>query len=322
MSLWKSSLALAAIALLALPAWSFATEPALPPERPQPAWLTAKADRLKPLGPDEIAIRWLGTAAFEVRTARGALLIDPHFSRHDLWQLLSGPIAPDEARIDQDLPPADAVFVGHAHHDHLVDAPTVARKLGVPLYGSEDVARVARAAALPESQIKPLRGGERVAVGDMVVEAIASKHSDMITNHLVSGSIPEEVTLPMRFWDYKHGQVLTYAIHWRGRTIYHFGSAEIVEAHLGQRRSDLVLLCMSGWKDNRGVFKRIERTLDPRVLVPMHHDDFFRPLAEGFHEGQLAFLDGGTRAIRRAMPAASLVRLDLFQEMRLGAEER
>lgn len=321
MSPWKSSLAIAALAILALPALSLATEPEAPPARPAPEWLAPRAEHSRPLGPDEIAVRWLGTAAFEVRTARGAILIDPHFSRHNLWQLLSGPIAPDEARIAQDVPQADAVFIGHAHHDHVIDAPTVARKLEAPLYGSVDVARVARASALPAEQMRTLHGGERIAVGDMVVEAIPSRHSDMITNTLVHGTIPEDVRLPMRFWDYKHGQVFIYAIHWRGRTIYHLGSAEIVEQHLGRRSADVVLLCMSGWKDNPGVFERLERALDPRVMVPMHHDDFFRPLSEGFHEGQLAFMDGGTRALRRAMPAASLVSLDLFQEMRLRAEE-
>lgn len=321
MSLWKTSVAVAFAALLAFPTLSMATEPALAPARPLPGWLNPAAAPDAPLGPDELAVRWYGTAAFEVRSARGSLLIDPHYSRHNLMQLLSGPIEPDMARIEKHLRPVDAIFVGHAHHDHVVDAPTAARKLGVPLYGSVDVARLATASGLPAAQIKALKGGERVTVGDITVEAIASRHSDMITNVLVAGAIPEDVKLPMRFWDYKHGQVLTYAIHWRGRRLYHMGSAELVEDTFGKRKADMLLLCMSGWKDNPGIFKRVERALDPRVFVPMHHDDFFRPLEAGFHEGQLAFLRKGLPAARKAMPAASTVSLDLFQEMRLKAQE-
>lgn len=317
MSHWRSSLALAALvaaSLLAMPAGSAdVASPAAP------AWFRDGAQ--KPLGPNEMAITWFGTASFEIRTARGSLLIDPYYSRHNLFQLLAGPIRPDMARIRKHLKPAQAVFVGHAHHDHLVDAPAAAGLLQVPFYGSEDSARVARLEGLPESQIHTLQGGERVKVGDLTVEAIASRHSDIITNVMVNGQIPPWAQLPMRFWDYKHGKVFIYAIHWRGRTVYHFGSAEIVDETFGDRQADVALLCLSGWKDNRTIFRRLADHLHPQVVVPMHHDDFFRPLEEGFHPGQLAFVTEGFPTIRREMPESHLADPALFQEYRLTAAE-
>ena len=317
MSLWRSSLLLAALVVIltsSSPAGSASAEPPA-----APAWFTPATDR--PVGPDELAVKWLVTAAFEVRTARGSLLIDPHYSRHNLWQLIAGPIRPDLARVRKHLRPAQAVFVGHAHHDHLVDAPAAAALLQAPFYGSEDAARVARLEGLPETQIHTLKGGERIRVGDMTVEAVASRHSHIITNVLVNGSIAPWARLPMRFWDYKHGQVFTYVVHWRGRTVYHFGSAEVVEDAFRHRRADVALLCLSGWKDNPTVFRRLDATLRPRVVVPMHHDDFFRPLEEGFHPGQLAFVDQAFPTIRREMPESHLAEPALFQEYRLSAPE-
>lgn len=316
MSLWRSSLLLAALAVVTLstPAGSAASAPPA-----APAWFTDAADR--PLGADELSIRWLGTAAFEVRTARAALLIDPHYSRHNLLQLLAGPIRPDMARVRKHLKPAQAVFVGHAHHDHLIDAPAAAGLLQAPFYGSQDAAHVARMEGLPESQIHTLRGGEKITVGDMTVEAVPSRHSHIVTNVLVNGSIAPWSRLPMRFWDYKHGQVFTYAIHWRGRTVYHFGSAEIVEEAFRGRRADVALVCLSGWKDNPTVFGRIDALLAPSVVVPMHHDDFFRPLEEGFHPGQLAFVQEAYPTIAREMPRAHLADPAIFQAYRLTAAE-
>lgn len=317
MSRWRSSLGVAALLAAVLPASPAGSADQVPPAAP--AWFAPAPER--PVGKDELAIKWLGTAAFEIRTARGSLLIDPHYSRHNLFQLLKGPIRPDMARVRRHLEPVQAVFVGHAHHDHLIDAPAAAGLLQAPFYGSEDAAKVARLEGLPESQIHTLTGGEKIRVGDMTVEAVASRHSHIITNVMVNGNIAPWTQLPMRFWDYKHGQVFTYVVHWRGRTVYHFGSAEIVEASFRDRRADVALLCLSGWKDNPSIFGRLDATLHPRVVVPMHHDDFFRPLEEGFHPGQLAFVGEAFPTIRREMPESHLAEPALFQEYRLSAPE-
>lgn len=296
------------------------TPSAAPAAEVAPAWVHA-ADPAGPVGPDELAIQWLGTAAFEIRTARASILIDPHFSRHNAWDLLAGPLHPNLARIRKHLPQAQAVFIGHSHHDHLVDAPTVAKLLNAPIYGSEDTARVAREEGVPLGHVHALKGGETIHVGDLAIEAVPSAHSNIITNLLVAGRIAPDSHPPMRFTQYKHGPVFTYVIHWRGRTIYHFGSAELVEANLAHRQADVALICLSGWKDNRGFFGRLDHTLHPAVTVPMHHDDFFRDLDEGFHPGQLAYVDEAYQAIGHDMPDTRMVKLDFFQEIRLSPKD-
>jgi L-ascorbate metabolism protein UlaG (beta-lactamase superfamily) len=87
------------------------------------------------------------------------------------------------------------------------------------------------------------------------------------------------------------------------------------------RHADVALFCMSGWKDNPSIFGRLAATLHPDVVVPSHHDDFFRPLSEGFHPGQLAFVDEGYGKIRQELPQSALVPLDFFQEIRLSPKE-
>jgi L-ascorbate metabolism protein UlaG (beta-lactamase superfamily) len=125
----------------------------------------------------------------------------------------------------------------------------------------------------------------------------------------------------MRFTQYKHGPVFTFVVHWRGRTVYHFGSAEMIEPVMKGRKADVAMICLSGWKDNRPIFGRIAGALSPSVVVPMHHDDFFRPLEAGFHPGQLAYVDEAYPAIARDMPKSAMVKLDLLDEFRLSPQE-
>jgi L-ascorbate metabolism protein UlaG (beta-lactamase superfamily) len=304
----------------AMPAVRQAPRIYVPPALPLPSWI-AQAAEGAPLAEDELTIRWLGTACFEIRTAQASLLLDPYFSRPSLMRMLLGPVRPDMARIQQHARHVTAILIGHAHVDHMLDAPAISRLLNAPLYGSQDVAHVARAEGLSATAMRVLQGGERLQFGDLEVEAIESKHSDMRTNWLVKGNIPANPRMPMRFWEYKHGTVLTYAIRWRGRSIYHLGSAELVERHLAAQRADVALLCLSGWKDNPSVFKRLAAALSPRVLVPMHHDDFFRPLEAGFHEGQLAYVDEALATVAREMPQTTVAPVEFFTEYRLRAME-
>lgn len=283
-----------------------------------PDWLSP-TDGLHPPRPDELDVRWLGVAGFEIRSARAAILIDPYFSRRPLWELLTGPAKPDLAKIHALLRPANAVFAGHAHFDHFLDAPEVAHELNCPLYASDQAQRVATAAGLPTSQQRVLRPGMTVKVGDMEVEAVENRHSDMPTQWLAGGDVPAKVSWPMGFLDFHNGPVFAFLIHWRGRTIFHTGSAQIVESALKDRKADLALICLTGWTSTPRYFERVNEALSPRVVVPMHDDDFFKPLAAGFVENPLAHRAEGLARIHAAMPQASLVTMSFLETLRLHA---
>ena len=87
---------------------------------PLPLAAQARLDRRDTRG--QIAIRWLGHAAFEVTSPGGTtLLLDPFIS--------GNPSTPDSLKNLARYRPA-AILVTHSHDDHALDAKTIAQRSG------------------------------------------------------------------------------------------------------------------------------------------------------------------------------------------------
>lgn len=96
----------------------------------------------------------------------GCALCDPAFELDRLYRLA-------EARGQAVL----AVLLTHSHPDHIEGVPEVARRSGAPIYvGEAEAAAVARycegEGAAPD--LRPLRGGERLRLGGLDVEVLAT----------------------------------------------------------------------------------------------------------------------------------------------------
>jgi L-ascorbate metabolism protein UlaG (beta-lactamase superfamily) len=90
---------------------------------------------------DTLQVRYLGVAGFLIRRGDDVVLTAPLYSNPDLAQEAFGRIHPDETKIRRfhpaDAPAADAILVGHAHYDHLMDVPYVWQlHPGGRIYGS------------------------------------------------------------------------------------------------------------------------------------------------------------------------------------------
>src|SRR5512140_303769 len=76
----------------------------------------------------KVQIQWLGQTAMKVTTPGGkVIVIDP-------W-LLTNPKTPPEYKNLDALGKIDLILVSHGHYDHIADAPALAKKNNVPVYG-------------------------------------------------------------------------------------------------------------------------------------------------------------------------------------------
>jgi L-ascorbate metabolism protein UlaG (beta-lactamase superfamily) len=226
-----------------------------------------------------LTLRWLGVAGYELVCDGVTLLIDPYLSRVSLGQFLFGRLVPDEARIRAAITKADAIVVGHSHFDHLLDVPAIAKMTGARVWGSSSTANVLRASGVPEAQIVECRGGEELEVGPFRVRLVPSEHSRFGLGGKVpfDGTIPCSCEVPMRGRDYRVGDMFGLAIRVGDRTLYHTGSANLVDDEIRERDVDVALICIAARFATERFVPRILGRLAPAVVVPTHYDNFFRP---------------------------------------------
>ena len=107
---------------------------------------------LPPPDSDVVVIRWLGNANFEFGYKNKVYLFDAYFDRTPRSHPLGFKAA--------DVSKAEAIFISHAHFDHISDIGPVARQTGAPVIGAPLTAEVAQKLGVPEKQIIVAKGGE------------------------------------------------------------------------------------------------------------------------------------------------------------------
>jgi L-ascorbate metabolism protein UlaG (beta-lactamase superfamily) len=125
-----------------------------------------------PMPTQDIAtLRWLGTTNFELSYRDQVILFDTYYDRGPL----NRPIGFTVAQVKR----ADAIFIGHAHYDHMSDAVAVATQTKAPVIGAATVTETAIAMGLSANQTVTVRGGESLKYKGFVVEPILARHSTL-----------------------------------------------------------------------------------------------------------------------------------------------
>lgn len=227
-----------------------------------------------------LAIQWLGTAGFRLVSNNHHFWLDPHLSRQEVPELLFGQIEPELEQIRADVDAAHAVAVGHSHFDHALDAPAIARLHGANLYGSADTLNWARGYGVDPSLLHELRGeGEVYADGPFALRAVKSEHSALFGGRIpFPGHIATALRGPAHMSRWRCGPVFGLHLQAAGTSVYHVGSAALVEAELKGTQADVVLCCTIGRHATPNFTRRVVETLRPKLLIPCHWDQFWRPL--------------------------------------------
>jgi len=231
-----------------------------------------------------LGIRWLGTAGHVVRTPTTVVLIDPFLSRPSVGHTLLSPLRPTPWQWWGWLPErVDAIVIGHSHFDHLLDAPEIARRTGALLIGSQTTASFARAQGVPEIQLCPVGAeGGAIEVGDVTVRMVPSRHGRLLRNWVpFPGEVPVPPRLPRRLHGYRLGGAYGVHLTTPHGSLYHNGSADLVDAELAGLSADVLLVGLAGRRGTGSYLRRLTGLLEPALVVPTHHDFFFHPLDDG-----------------------------------------
>ncbi|MCB9556473.1 MAG: MBL fold metallo-hydrolase [Deltaproteobacteria bacterium] len=239
-----------------------------------------------PMLPTGLSITWLGTAGFLLQYQGASIVIDPYLSRAPIGKVATRrPLLPDPQLVDRLLPRVDAVLVGHTHFDHAVDVPYIAQRDRAIVYGSSS-----------SLQLLALHGAEDLAavpefyrvyaIGPFEVSFVPSVHSKLVLGLKVpyEGELTCDHAEGLTSAAYRCGQVYGIHISVAGISFYHQGSCNLIDDAVRHRDIDFFLAGIAGRGFTERYWQRILSRLEPRVIVPHHHDNFFLPL-----EGRMGF---------------------------------
>jgi len=235
--------------------------------------------------PAGLELEWLGVSGYRISCEGQTLFVDPYLSRIPLRDLVLRRTAlPDPAALDpfvQASGEVAGVLVGHTHFDHAVDAPAIARRFGCRAYGSDSLVSLMALHGIAGQavEVEPHRTYE---LGPFAVSFTPSAHSKL----LLGLAVPYDGDLTCEHLDglspsaYRCGQVWGISIEVAGVRFYHQGSANLIDDAVRERGVDVFLAGVAGRGFTRDYWRRILPRLDPRVVVPTHYDNFFRPLGQ------------------------------------------
>ncbi len=234
---------------------------------------SAREQHQGPSGAHDVHMKYLGTAGFVLSAGEHRVVLDPYLTRHPLSRLFSGPLPSDAALVARHVPHAHDVFVGHAHFDHVLDAPDLCLRTGARLIGSRAVCNVGRAAGLREAQLLETRGREDVQSGPFTVRGLPSRHGKVLFGRVpFPGDIREPPSWPARMVELRHGLVLNWYVRVGGFSLIHIDSADFLAHELRGLHVDFVCLCAAGWQTRPRLVEELVDILKPRYVMPCHWD--------------------------------------------------
>jgi L-ascorbate metabolism protein UlaG (beta-lactamase superfamily) len=264
--------------------------------------------------PRGLEIEWLGTAGYRLTYSGQTLLIDPYLTRVPLQALARREPALADPVLHHhylgDSREVVGILVGHTHFDHVIDVPEIARSHETTAYGSDSLVRLMGLYGLGDRavEVDPRRPYE---LGPFTVRFIPSLHSKLLLGY----KVPMDGALTCDHLDrlsptaYRCGAVYGLHIEVAGTTLYHQGSANLIDDQVPTGGVDVFLAGIAGRSFTENYWPRILRRLDPQIVVANHYDDFFRPLSApmGFSTNvNLAALPDEIREVSRDIRVAAL----------------
>ena len=287
-----------------------------------------------------LELHYLGTGGWILRWGGATVLTAPYASNVGIPAAVFGPIRADTARIDArvpSVPDAAAILVGHAHFDHLLDVPYVARVKAprATVYGSRTTRHIlAGDPGLDPSRVVAVNAGAGTyeapgrwlpaAGGRVRIMALEAGHAPHFQGvELYEGTVDAPLSrLPDRAEDWVGGVTYAYLIDFLDAAgdvafrVHYQDAASSAPRGLipplapGDRAPvDVVILCQPGFGEVDGFPEGILLNARPRVALLGHWENFLRPPSPAPRSLPFNDVEAFRDRLERVLPQGSAWRL-------------
>jgi hypothetical protein len=250
------------------------------------------------------------------------LLVDPYLSRVPARYLAFGRPVSNASLIRRHLLSPRLVLVTHPHFDHLMDVPFICREFGAAAYGSANTCAILRAHDIPPEQIKEIRPGDAFADGPFSIRVFAAVHGRIFGRVPYTNPLPKRLIPPLRLSDYRLDCELSFEVRTGSLTVLFWNRA----SPYGAPSADVLVITT---ERSPKAFGELLRAVQPKAVIPIHWDDFFRSLEKPIQP--MIGLPGWTgrlfgrmdphvfaRALQREEPATQVIVPRIFDPIDLG----
>ncbi|HVG11317.1 MAG TPA: MBL fold metallo-hydrolase [Thermoanaerobaculia bacterium] len=250
-------------------------------------------------GPEEVFIRYLGAGGLYLEWRGTPVLFGPFFSNPSFPRAYFGRLAANQVRIEgglkgMDLGGVEAIFVGHAHYDHLADVPFIVENLSpnAQVYVNQTGANMLAEVKAVKGKVRVLEHEPKVEVGRIRVRPVKSRHAPLFWGvNWARGEVNdpwEEDWTRRRFRQLKGGTAFAFVIDLlddlgavRYRIYYQDSASPEGEgvpafADAFEPGYDLAILCMASFKYVKNHPGGILDRLHPRHVMVTHYENFSR----------------------------------------------
>jgi L-ascorbate metabolism protein UlaG (beta-lactamase superfamily) len=263
--------------------------------------------------------RWLGVAGLEFSSAGYTLLIDPFFTRPSAWDLFTLARVPADAFLAaRCVPHGDAILITHGHYDHLMDVPDILRYTGARAYGSPNTCALLELHGIAAARLTCIYPGDQLELGPFSVEVFPGFHTRTPLDRLVNGPLSARLSaarLPLRLIDYRMDACYSFRVCAGTRRLL-----------AGSHPTPADTFFLAPYLPPE-LLESTLRAVNPRLVVPIHWDDFTRPLSQpmrtmlstrvqgltGWPPIRRLNLDVFSRQVKAVLPKSQVLIPQMFQ---------
>ena len=218
-------------------------------------------------------MRWLGVAGIELRVNKQILVIDPFVTRPPIRRMWLGRVHSDAALAAATVPHSDFVLVTHAHWDHVMDVPAVIEQTRATAYGSTNTCRLLTILGVPEEHLHVIKVGDQLTLGMFQVAVLQAQHGLVLGRPFATASLAPNLHPPLRMRDYRMDTCFSFLIEVDGLRFLDWSSEKV---HLAPLADVLFVKPLQ----KPAYYEALLGVVQPRVIIPIHWDDFMRPLSQ------------------------------------------